>query len=229
MPDFGPETESLIKRDRATSFGSAVHDVFESLGKTKWPTVRPDSVARALERRGADPVKDLDRAMVMIEGFVQSELFEIVKAGPASFESPLLMRLESVTVRGFADVLVESDLPLVLDYKTNNLGEKTPAEKMVDYLPQRNLYALAVARSKGIQEVETAFVFLDRPNEPVVELMDAGRLDRAEEELKDSLRMITSGQFFGGPDARHQPCADCWACDRLETQIGRARETAATA
>lgn len=220
-PAGDPATERLVGRDRATAFGSAVHDVLESLGGSRWPRLRDEPIAAALRKRKADPQADLALARRMIEGFTRSELGERVRQGDASFELPLLIRTEQVTIRGFADVLVEGPVPLILDYKTNDLTGSTPEEKMSGYVQQRNLYALAVARARGSSRVETAFVFLDRPDEPVVEMLGEDDLERAEAELRASLEDITAGRYFGEPGSRRQPCGDCWACAALERQLGR--------
>lgn len=223
-PKGGPMEESVISRDHGTRFGSAVHDVFELLGKSRWPTLRDETLQSALIRHRLDPEPNLDLAREMIEGFTRSELGRRVKDGPASFEIPLLFRTGSITVRGFADVLLDGDVPLILDYKTNRLGGRTPVEKMEDYRQQRNLYALAVARSRGLERVETAFAFLARPDEPVVETLDRDALETAAAELDSALERIAAGRFFGGPEAERQPCRDCWACSLLATRIERADE-----
>ncbi|MDQ2622413.1 MAG: UvrD-helicase domain-containing protein [Actinomycetota bacterium] len=225
--DGDPAAHSLIKRDRATAFGSAVHDVLEALGKSRWPEPRDSSIATALRQRGADPEEDLVLARTMINGFLGSGLGVRVRRGDASFELPLLIRIGRVTVRGFADVLVDDPVPLVLDYKTNYLGDMSPVEKMADYVQQRNLYALAVARSRGLDRVDTAFVFLDRPDEPVLETLERPDLDHAEAELEASLSDITAGRFFGEDDARRKPCGTCWACSALERQLARGDSPAA--
>ena len=53
---------------------------------------------------------------------------------------------------------------LVVDYKTNVLGERTPAEIVEsDYRLQRLVYALACFRA-GAEEVEVVYAFLERPD-----------------------------------------------------------------
>ncbi len=217
-----PDGQKVVSRKRATAFGSAVHDVLESLGKSRWPEPRDGAIAAALRKRGADPEADLSRARRMIDGFLRSDLGLRLRAGDASFELPLLVRIGDITVRGFADVLLEGPVPLIVDYKTNRLEGTSPAEKMRDYVQQRDLYALAVARSRDLPAVETAFVFLDRPDEPVVETLAADDLDRAEAEARESLADITAGRFFGEPESSHQPCGECWACAALAGQLVRA-------
>ncbi|MGA7434253.1 MAG: UvrD-helicase domain-containing protein [Solirubrobacterales bacterium] len=214
-----PAEEKLTVRDRATAFGSAVHDVFESMGNNRWPSLREESVVNALRERGADPEADLTRAVEMISGYLDSDLGRRVASGKAAFEVPLLMRIGRITIRGFADVILEEKVPMVLDYKTNRLDDKSPATKMSDYRLQRNLYALAVARSRNIDQVAAAFVFLDRPDDPVMKILGPPELESAKVELEKALQDITSGHYFGGPDAISQPCRDCWACEALASRI----------
>ena len=53
---------------------------------------------------------------------------------------------------------------LVVDYKTNSLGEGTPEEIVEsDYRLQRLVYALACFRA-GADEVEVVYEFLERPD-----------------------------------------------------------------
>ncbi|MBK5109786.1 MAG: UvrD-helicase domain-containing protein [Thermoleophilia bacterium] len=224
--DGDPALQKTNARDHGTAFGSAVHDVLEQLGKSKWPEATGDQIARALRRRGADPETDLGRASGMIEHFLESDLGRRIRNSGAGFEIPLLMRIENTTIRGYVDVLVNSDPPLVLDYKTNILGVQSPAEKMEDYRQQRNLYSLAVARSRSIDRVESAFVFLEDPDQPVIEMFDSAGLERAEAELSEALRDFTRGQFFGGPGASVNPCGECWACEYLAAQRNSAAEAA---
>ncbi len=217
-----PEREALNLRDHGTRFGSAVHELLEFLGRSRWPEPTRQQVETTLRKHGLDPAEEADRASRLIAGFVESELGKQVRGGDSRFEVPLLMRIGELTIRGFIDVLVESDPPLVLDYKTNALGNETPAGKMDDYVQQRNLYSLAVARSRGLDLIEAAFVFLERPDEPVVETIDAAGLAAAEKALEESLVDFSEARFFGGPGAAVQPCGDCWACDTLTAQRARA-------
>ncbi|MCB0869741.1 MAG: UvrD-helicase domain-containing protein [Solirubrobacterales bacterium] len=213
-----PETASLLIREDATRFGSAVHDVLEAAGKRNWKSPTEDELRAALDSRRVLSDENLSRAAGMIDGFLKSPLGEQVRGSKSSFEAPLLIRFGQVTVRGFADLILEDEPPIVLDYKTNRLGEKTPEEKMADYLDQRDLYALALAEARGLEEVGTAYVFLEQPDRPVTEVLGRDDLDQARERIQVSLAEITAGRYFGGPGAR-QPCGDCWACRELGSRI----------
>ncbi len=134
----------------------------------------------------------------MIAGFLDSELGVRVSRTRCDIEVPVLVRLGDVTVRGFADLLDRnSSPPLILDYKTNRLDSKSPAEKMDDYGLQRDLYGLAVAHAEGAESVETAFVFLEKPAEPVVKLLAYDDLDEARTRIRNLLGEIAGHDEVG--------------------------------
>ncbi|MBK5231832.1 MAG: UvrD-helicase domain-containing protein [Thermoleophilia bacterium] len=238
VPELGlssttsPEEQSLDARDDGTKFGSAIHELFEASAERRWVRPTDGEIEKRLNQLGVDLAdgESFERAKDMIHGFFDSDLGKRVQAARCEIEMPLLVRAGQVTIRGFADLLIpDSDPPLVLDYKTSRLGGKAPAEKMADYELQRDLYALAVQRASGAETVETAFVFLERPDEPVLNVLNRSDLELGQKKLLAVVREIELGHFFGGPDAERQPCGDCWACERLDVQIERARETVATA
>jgi ATP-dependent exoDNAse (exonuclease V) beta subunit len=217
-----PGEASILERDRATDFGVAVHEYLETLGRRRWPEPKPEQLAEVLARHDAGSAENLDRAAAMIEAFLGSNLGATVREGQATFEVPLLLRVAGITIRGFVDVLLDGATPTVIDYKTNRLDGKTPDEKIGEYEIQRDLYALALARARETEDVRTAFVFLERADEPVESRFDAEDLEKAEGALRRNLSEIVEGKYFGGPTAAHQPCDDCWACRRLSRQLARA-------
>jgi ATP-dependent helicase/nuclease subunit A len=225
-------TESLSGRSRGTRFGSAVHDVLEQLANSGWRMPASETVEEALVRNGlsaGDPEGDVERAKEMISGFLDSELGRRVAVPGSVAEVPLLIRCEDVTIRGSADLIHGSKPPLVLDYKTNRLEGSSPEEKMRSYDLQRGLYALAVARAQHRQSVDTAYVFLERPEEPVFRTYATADFEEVEAKLRDTLGEIKSGHFFGGPGGQSRPCGqdDCAGCRLLGAQIARATPEAA--
>ena len=220
-----PDDLSPNLRREGTKFGSAIHELFETCAGNRWTPPTSRQVSKALESWGLDPTEGthVQRAESMIAGFLDSELGVRVSRTRCDIEVPVLVRLGDVTVRGFADLLDRnSSPPLILDYKTNRLDSKSPAEKMDDYGLQRDLYGLAVAHAEGAESVETAFVFLEKPAEPVVKLLAYDDLDEARTRIRNLLGEIAGQEFFGGPGAGHQPCGQCWACEMLKVQRERA-------
>src|SRR4029077_19224747 len=72
---------------------------------------------------------------------------------------------DGVLLHGYLDALhLDGTRALVLDYKTNIIGEATPEEIVEDdYRLQRLVYALACFRA-GAEEVEVVYHFLERPD-----------------------------------------------------------------
>jgi ATP-dependent exoDNAse (exonuclease V) beta subunit len=231
-PAGDPSIEPTTGRNRSTRFGTAVHAILERIAGNGWRLPSAVEVELALGQHGlagANDPDELPRAIEMVTGFLDSDLGKRVAAGSTTVEVPLVVRYEDVTIRGSADLILASGIPLILDYKTNRLDGREPEEKMADYELQRGLYALALARARGLDEVETAYAFLEAPERPVMKLFRAGDFDETEDLLRQTLLEITGGRFFGGPGAGHQPCgrSDCPGCGLLSTQIRRAAEEAA--
>ena len=84
-----------------------------------------------------------------------------------------------------------------------------PAERAARYATQRAIYALAVAEARGADEVEVAYVFLERPEEPVA---------RAARRLRAGDRRRRRGARLGAGDRRGP--ARGWICSGPAAQSG---------
>jgi ATP-dependent exoDNAse (exonuclease V) beta subunit len=222
-PPLDPETLSPNLSFDSTRFGSAVHDLLERSANRRWVLPGSDEIRSTLTQRRVDDPDGLlaSRAAGMIEEFAASPLGERVRSNQAEIEIPLLIDILGVTVRGFVDLLLpKAEPPLVLDYKSNRLEDSSPDEKMEDYTLQRDLYGLAVARATGSTSVETAFVFLEEPASPAIQILDRPELESAQMRLEGLVGLIREGAFFGGSDAA-EPCRRCWACKALDSRIDR--------
>lgn len=218
-----PEDSSPNLRQASTAFGSAIHELFERCAERRWVAPTMAEIETKLKSQGiavADGVLP-ERARSMINGFLASSLGQRVRTERCDIEIPLLVRIRDVTIRGFADLVTrESDPPLILDYKSNRLDGTTAAQKMKTYELQRDLYGLAVAQAMDTDRVDTAFVFLEDPEAPVVSEYGVEELNEARRELEGIVDAITSGNFFSPVEGiTDGPCRDCWACAKLERQI----------
>jgi hypothetical protein len=101
----------------------------------------------------------------------------------------------------------------VVDYKTDRLTGRDPAETVSRYSIQRDLYALAAA-ARGAP-VETAYVFLERPDAPVRESFDAAGLEAARARVETVLERLAAGRFEVTDRPHKALCADCPARERL--------------
>ena len=107
-------------------------------------------------------------------------------------EAPLLLGIAGTVLRGSIDLLVERDgaPPLVVDYKTDRLDGADPAEHAGRYETQRTIYALAVAESLRADTVEVAYVFLERPADPVLTRLGPAEMEAGRERLAATIARI---------------------------------------
>ena len=119
---------------------------------------------------------------------------------------------DGVLVHGFIDVFhLRDGRALVVDYKTNALGEASPDEIVEqDYRLQRLVYALACFRA-GAEEVEVVYHFLERPDGPVEAVFSRADVPELEAELSAAIARIQAGEF--PPTPSDFACAGCPALD----------------
>jgi ATP-dependent helicase/nuclease subunit A len=217
---------AVDSRGEAAARGAAVHALLEWSQANEWREPPVELIARYASAAGLDPGNGLgDELLAPVRAWLGSDLLHerVLAAGSASrAEVPLLLGVPGepgATLRGSIDLLVERDgaPPLVVDYKTDSLGGSTPAERAAKYGTQRGIYALAVAEARGAAEVEVAYVFLERPGDPVVELLDAGAMERSRKALAAVIARIAAGEFPVAPVARRSwdLCRGCPALGRL--------------
>ena len=119
-------------------------------------------------------------------------------------EVPLLLGVGGTVLRGSIDLLVEREgaPPLVVDYKTDRLGGADPAERAAHYGVQRSIYALAVAEALGVDEVEVAYVFLERPESRPSSTARPAEMAAARAGLEATIARIGRGEFPVAPPER---------------------------
>jgi hypothetical protein len=124
-----------------------------------------------------------------------------VEAVRTRAEVPLLLGVGDTVLRGSIDLLVERDgaPPLVVDYKTDRLGGAEPGERAGRYEVQQSIYALAVAEALDVPEVEVAYVFLERPDEPVLTTVGPAEMVTARGALEETIAQIGRGEFPVAP------------------------------
>src|SRR5262249_750540 len=129
-------------------------------------------------------------------------------------ERPFAFEHDGVLLHGRLDLLHREDgRALVVDYKTNVLGERLPEEVIEsDYRLQRLVYALACFRA-GDTEVEVVYAFLERPEAVVSASFTRDDLPALEAELSEAIARIAAGSFVPSPG--EFTCAGCPALDRV--------------
>jgi hypothetical protein len=112
---------------------------------------------------------------------------------------------------------------VVVDYKTDALGDAGPEGHAERYATQRSLYALAAARgiegsangSGAPPPVRTVYCFLERPADPVERTFAPTDLEDARKEAEALVTGVRAGRFEV-TDAPHRAlCHDCPARERL--------------
>jgi ATP-dependent helicase/nuclease subunit A len=114
-------------------------------------------------------------------------------------------------VRGVLDVLAEEPdgSVLIVDYKSDRLDGRAPAEVVErDYETQRTVYALAALRD-GAPEVEVAYIFLERPADPVTRTFTPADEPALGERLVGLARGILDERWEVTPAPHRELCADC--------------------
>ncbi|HXV05990.1 MAG TPA: 3'-5' exonuclease, partial [Solirubrobacterales bacterium] len=179
-----------------TEVGVAVHALLEWSANNGWRKPPPE-----LARRFAlaadldlDAGGSADELASPVRAWLASDLFreQVGPAGHSRAEVPLLLSVAGTVLRGSIDLLVERDgrPPLIVDYKTDRLDGADPAERAKRYEVQRDIYSLAASEALGVAEVEVAYVFLERPAQPVMRTVDAAELNAARRRLEARIEAI---------------------------------------
>ncbi|MGZ8688197.1 MAG: RecB family exonuclease, partial [Gaiellaceae bacterium] len=197
-----------------TELGDAVHRLLERVDLTApAPPPRDELTQVVRDWYPAVAGDEIDRIGAFVEAYCGSELARRVSALPGVRpERPFAFDVDGVLVNGRLDVLWHNGArALVLDYKTNALLGRDPAE-IVDeeYETQRAVYALACLRA-GAKEAEVVYQFLEAPEAVVSATFTAADASRLEGALSASIARIRSGDFRPTPSPF--ACAGCPALD----------------
>jgi hypothetical protein len=113
-------------------------------------------------------------------------------------------------VNGVVDVhAAEGDGLLVVDYKSDPLEGRDPAELVEEsYSTQQLVYALAGLRS-GARRVEVVHCFLEEPERLAAAAFEAADAARLEAELLELARGVVEGSFEPAAEPHYELCADC--------------------
>jgi ATP-dependent exoDNAse (exonuclease V) beta subunit len=185
----------------ATEIGDAVHRLLEL------PTAGLEPVR---EWYPAVSDEELGRIGELVTAYRESEL--AARADGARAELAFAFEHDGVLLHGRFDLYRrEGDDALVVDYKTNVIGEHDPAEVVEsEYTLQRLVYALACFRS-GARRVEVVYAFLERPDAPVSTVFGVDDVAGLEQELSEAIARIDAGEFV--PTPSEFACSDCPALD----------------
>ena len=198
----------------ATELGDAVHRLLERVDLAR--PAPPDELDARV--RGWYPTIDdgeLGHVRDLVAAYCDSALAARIAAlEGVRVERPFAFLLDGVLLNGRLDVLWRSDeRALVLDYKTNALGGREPAEIVEhEYRGQRGVYALACLRA-GVREVEVVYQFLEAPHAPVSATFAVADVSALETELRAVIARVRENDFRPTPSPF--ACAGCPALDRV--------------
>ncbi len=132
----------------------------------------------------------------------------------ARHEVAFAFEVDGVLLRGRFDLFghLADGTVLIVDFKTNRLGERT-AQDVMDgaYAEQVTTYALAALRS-GAPAAEVAYAFLEDAEAVAVRRFSADDVPRLEAELRTAIDAIRAGRFPARPGPH---CRECPALDLL--------------
>jgi len=217
-----PGTSASGEQTEATARGAAVHALLEWSQAHGWTEPSEELAVRHAVAAGlgmGSPSPDTSRQWLDVEcpergtpyPRLAQELLDSVRrwldaplrkeiaaqAMRTRAEVPLLLGVGGTVLRGSIDLLVEREgaPPLVVDYKTDRLGGAEPTDRAAHYEVQRSIYALAVAEALAVEEVEVAYVFLERPSEPAVSTLGPAEMTTARQGLEETIAQIGHGEF----------------------------------
>ena len=162
----------------------------------------PDSTAAERERIAA-----------FVGAYCSSALAgRVAELDGARAEAGFAFEHDGVILNGRLDVhWSDGHRALVLDYKTNAVGDSSPPDLVEEgYRLQRLVYALACLRA-GAEEVEVVYQFLERPEETVCTAYSQADSGGLETELSAAIARVRAGDIRPTPSAFS--CAECPALD----------------
>jgi ATP-dependent helicase/nuclease subunit A len=195
---------------RATEIGDAVHKLLEQV---ELAAPAPPDVDQVRIWYPTVSEEELDRIRAYVASYCESELARrVASLSGVEKERHFTFEHDGVLLHGFVDAMhFDGPRALVVDYKTNLLGEASPAEIVeVDYSLQRLVYALACFRA-GAEEVEVVYHFLERPDAIVSTMFTRDGIGELESELSAGIARIHAGTFV--PTPSEFACAGCPALD----------------
>ena len=181
--------------EEAVARGRAVHALLEWSQANGWREPPPGLIARVAASAEVDAGSELPAAELLaaFRAWTGSGFFaERVRDAHARAEVPILVKVAGNVLRGSIDLLVEEggSPPLIVDYKTDRVDGADPAELASRYGIQQAIYALAVAEARGAEEVELAYVFLERPEEPVRAVWGAEEIAAGRRRLEEAIQLF---------------------------------------
>lgn len=198
--------------------GRIVHALLERIDLRKPRPPSRDEVTEALAALGVSEEQrrsDADLLCDQIDRWLRSPLAQRLRGfRELRREYPFLL-VEPLTVTGVFDLWAQSadgtgkDTVVVVDYKTDRLDARDPAQLVADrYALQQEIYGLA-ALCAGAPSVEVAHVFLECPEDPVVKRFERAQQEALKSALHERAAGIAAGRFEPTENPHLGICQGC--------------------
>ncbi len=156
---------------------------------------------------------DLQTVVRLTRAFWESPFAGVRDVSDAAKEAPFLFVQGGWVVSGVMDLLHRHDgLWHIVDYKTNALAGRTPAQMAANYELQAVVYCLAALRS-GARTARMDFVFLEQPGTPVTFEYSLESVAGLAEIIDAELIGLEQNRFDRAPGKQCDECAVHEVCE----------------
>jgi ATP-dependent helicase/nuclease subunit A len=215
----GPPAEELLddyERTTGRDIGLLVHRLLERApadGRTPSEEELGSIAADWLHQSGVIlSAAELTRALALARAFWDSPLAGVLSTPEALREARFFFAQKDIMVSGVMDLVAkEEDLWRIVDYKTNALAGRSPAQVASEYELQGVVYSLA-ALLAGAPAVRLDFLFLERPAEPQAVQFSRGDISRLKNRLDEVLAGLRRAEYPLAPDEHCRYCAAAEVC-----------------
>ncbi len=179
--------------EQGAARGRAVHSLLEWSHANEWREPTPELIERVSSSAevGAELGLPAEELLEPLRAWLGSGLFaeRVRDAASSRAEVPILVGVDGAVLRGSIDLLVEQpgSPPLIVDYKTDAATGADLGKLAERYEIQQAIYALAVAEARSAAEVELAYVFLERPDEPVIQVWGPVEIEAARRRIETAI------------------------------------------
>ncbi len=208
---------------RATEVGDAVHRLLEQVDLAS-PALPDLDEVKLWYPTVSD--EELERIRAFVASYCESDLARRVAAlAGVQKERHFTFEHDGVLLHGFVDAMhLDGSTAIVVDYKTNQIGDASPGEIVEDdYSLQRLVYALACFRA-GAEDVEVVYHFLERADAVVSTTFTRDQVPALEAVLSAGIARIHAGEFR--PTPSDFACSGCPALDLVCAGMGLVSDTA---
>ena len=206
-------------RARALAVGNATHAALEWSAREGWREPGEALLDALVAREGlAGDAKAREQIGRGVAAWLSAPLRRELEGWSVRAEVPFVLPVGGTVVRGMIDLLAEDEQGrrCVIDFKTDALKGRAPAELAHRYAAQREVYALAAAGAPDERSpVRAVHLFLEDPQAPVDEMFGEAELEAAAERLEALIGRIRGGQFRPTGEPTAAICFGCPAAARL--------------